>query len=79
MATGENNQRIPADGTIDAGLLVLEMITPHGETWTQQDIADACGCSRGYIWLLEKQARAKMRLRLQELRERGDYPAPKTP
>jgi len=72
MATGENYEGIPADGTIDAGLYVLEKITPHGETWTQQDIADACGCSRGYIWLLEKQARAKMRRRFQELRDQGD-------
>lgn len=67
-----NENDLPADGTIDAGLLVLEMITPRGETWTQEDIAHVCGCSRGYIWLLEKQARAKMRQRLQELRENGD-------
>jgi hypothetical protein len=63
---------LPPDGSIDAGLLVLEMITPYGETWTQEDIAQVCGCSRGYIWLLEKQARAKMRRRFQELRDRGD-------
>jgi len=48
------------------------MITPRGETWTQEDIAKICGCSRGYIWLLEKQARAKMRQRFQELRDQGD-------
>lgn len=73
MATDEQTyEGIPPDGTIDAGLYLLEKITPYGETWTQQDIADACGCSRGYIWLLEKQARAKMRRRLQELRDQGD-------
>lgn len=27
---------LPADSSIDAGLLVLEMITPYGETWIQQ-------------------------------------------
>lgn len=70
--TSHNQSDLPADGTIDAGLLVLEMITPHGQTWTQEDIATICGCSRGYIWLLEKQARAKMRRRLQELRDQGD-------
>jgi transcriptional regulator len=72
-STALNNENdLPADGTIDAGLLVLEMITPRGETWTQGDIAKICGCSRGYIWLLEKQARAKMRRRFQELRDQGD-------
>lgn len=68
--SADNN--LPADGSIDAGLLVLEMITPRGETWTQEDIATVCGCSRGYIWLLEKQARAKIKKRFQELRSKGD-------
>jgi transcriptional regulator len=60
------------DGTIDAGLLLLESVRAPGQTFTQQEIAVACGCSRGYIWWLEKQARAKLRKRLKELRERGE-------
>jgi hypothetical protein len=37
------------DGSIDAGLLLLEAITPYGVTRTQEEIAAACGCSRSYI------------------------------
>ena len=56
------------DGSIDAGLSLLASITPRGVCLTQQEIADACGCSRGYIYLLEKQAIKKIR---PELVKRG--------
>ncbi len=49
------------DGSIDAGLFILEAITPRGVTLTQEEIAYVCGCSKGYIWLLEKQALQKLR------------------
>lgn len=61
----------PVDGSIDAGLLLLEIITRPGETWTQEEIAIACGCSKGYIWLIEKTAMEKMRRRFLSLRAEG--------
>jgi len=65
------NEALPPDGSIDAGLIVLETVTPRGASWTQEEIAIACGCSRGYIWLLEKTAMQKIRKRFQRLREEG--------
>jgi hypothetical protein len=56
------------DGSIDAGLLLLGMVTPRGVTWTQDEIAKACGCSRAYIYLLETSAREKLR---REFERRG--------
>jgi transcriptional regulator len=61
----------PDDGSIDAGLLLLAAVTPRGVTWTQEEIAFVCGCSRGYIWLLEKQARAKIRQKFEQLKRQG--------
>lgn len=49
------------DGGIDAGLYLLEQLLPRGIELTQAEIAYVCGCSRGYIWLLEKTAREKLR------------------
>lgn len=56
------------DGSIDAGLFVLLMVTPRGCTWTQQEIADVCGCSRNLIWYYEQRAMSKLR-KCDELRE----------
>lgn len=49
------------DGSIDAGLWLLERVIPRGVILTQDEIAYVCGCSRGYIWLLEKSAKEKLR------------------
>lgn len=49
------------DGTIDAGLHLLAAITPRGHVRTQAEIAQACGCSTGYIFNLEKNAKKKLR------------------
>lgn len=46
---------------IGAALARLLAETPRGVTLTQEEIAGACGCSRGYIWLVEKEAMAKLR------------------
>jgi len=59
------------DGSIDAGLILLEKVTAPGQTWTQEEIAIACGCSRGYIWFLEKQALQKLRQHFHRLRSEG--------
>jgi len=55
------------DGGIDAGLLLLELMLPRGIELSQADIAFVCGCSRGYIWLLEKTARQKLRRKFEQL------------
>lgn len=49
------------DGSIDAGLVVLLAVTPRGHTWTQQEIADVCGCARGLIWNIEDRAMKKLK------------------
>jgi transcriptional regulator len=66
-----DDKTLPPDGSIDAGLIVLGIVKPRGASYTQEEIAIACGCSRGYIWLLEKTAMEKMRKRFQRLREEG--------
>lgn len=59
------------DGGIDAGLLVLSAVTPPGVELTQEEIAAVCGCSRGYIWWLEKRAKQKIK---REFERRGINP-----
>jgi hypothetical protein len=49
------------DGSIEAGLLLLSMVTPRGVELTQTEIAHVCGCSRGLIYLIEKSAVHKLR------------------
>lgn len=70
MTTAETTATTePADGSIDAGLMLLLAVTPPGFEWTQQDIATACGCTKGYIWLVEKEAMRKLRERAPQLAE----------
>ncbi|MEN3329105.1 MAG: hypothetical protein V7638_3912 [Acidobacteriota bacterium] len=59
------------DGSIDAGLILLAEISPPGKQWSQAEIAEACGCSRGQIWSIESRALAKLRKRLERLRHEG--------
>lgn len=62
------------DGGVDAGLHLLALVTPRGVEWTQEEIAYVCGCSKGYIYLLEKTAMQKLRrvCEARKLRERVD-------
>ena len=58
-----------SDGDIDAGLLLLStMPAPGNRPWTHDEIAYVCGCSRSYIWLLEKSGIKKLR---REITRRG--------
>jgi hypothetical protein len=59
------------DGSVDAGLLMLLALTPRGMTRTHEEIAFVCGCSKGYIWHVEKRARLKMRKEFERLRREG--------
>jgi hypothetical protein len=57
------------DGSIEAGLLLLSMVTPRGVELTQTEIAFVCGCSRGLIYLIEKAATRKLRRQEWQFRE----------
>lgn len=45
----------------DIGLSVLLAVRMPGETLTQREIADICGCSRTTIFNIEKSALKKIR------------------
>ena len=64
------------DGSIDAGLDLLCAVTPRGVVRTLDEIAHACGCSRGNIWLLEQSALKKLR---RQFVKRGIAPSVKRP
>lgn len=53
-----------ADGGIDAGLICLKAAQRPGQKFTHQDIAFVCGCSRTFIFLVEKAALRKIREKL---------------
>jgi transcriptional regulator len=48
----------------DAGLTKLETDGIHGQTYTQTEIAEACGVTRSAVWLTEKRALKKLRRNL---------------
>lgn len=48
------------DGGIDAGLLMLELMSPPGRAYTVRELAEICGTSRGTISWLEKSAKEKI-------------------
>jgi hypothetical protein len=62
------------DGSIDAGLYLLNIATPRGRTWTQEEIAEVCGCSRALIWLIEKRAMAKLRRLFERKFDKTTFP-----
>lgn len=64
MATIEDSQL--RDGSIDAGLSVLLELTPRGDGWTQAEIAIVCGCSKGYIYYLERRGMEKLKTRFED-------------
>jgi len=51
---------LPPDGSIDAGLLMLLLITPRGVVRTYHEIATACGCSHTAIQKIEARALRKL-------------------
>ncbi len=46
---------------IDAALDVTRRHMRPGDVITQADLAEICGCSRGFIFLIEQQALRKLR------------------
>jgi hypothetical protein len=62
-APGELKPAPIADGGMDAGLLMLSLITPREFEWELQDIAFVCGCTPEAIRQIEEQALAKLRRR----------------
>lgn len=52
---------LPPDGSVDAGLILLMSVGPPGRCWSQEEIAQVCGCSRTMIWQLENRALQKLR------------------
>jgi transcriptional regulator len=49
------------DGSVDAGLAMLALVTPRGVTRSQEEIAAACGCSVQNIQHIERRALKKIR------------------
>jgi transcriptional regulator len=52
---------------VDMSLSVLCAVATRGETLTQQEIADVCGCSRANIFNIEKRALLKARTRYENI------------
>jgi len=61
------------DGSIDAGLHLLELTSRPGRSLTQQEIAFVCGCTASYITQIEGRAIQKLR---RALKRRGLHKAP---
>lgn len=61
---------LPADGSFDAGLLVLSLVTPRGTERSQTEIAEVCGVTQQAIQYIESRAIRKIRA---ELIRRGVY------
>jgi hypothetical protein len=53
------------DGSVEAGLYLLEIFTPHGVERTQAEIAFVCGCSLQNIQHYERAALRKIKAELQ--------------
>jgi len=51
---------------IDIGLSVLCCVAKPGETLTDRDIAEVCGCARNSIYQIEKKALNKLRPKLKD-------------
>jgi len=47
--------------SINLGLAVICAISPPGHCWTQQDIAEVCGCHHRAIQKIEERALRKLR------------------
>ena len=51
----------PPNPDIDIGLAALCQYAEYGQTLTQQEIAEVCGCTRSFIYQLEHKALRKLR------------------
>jgi len=60
MATTRKHE-LPKDGSVEAGLLLLSLVTPRGVCLTLEEIAYVCGCTRGNVWDIERRALRKLR------------------
>jgi hypothetical protein len=49
------------DGSVDAGLFLLSLVTPRGQIRTQKEIAEVCGCSDRMIYKIERRALKKLK------------------
>lgn len=56
-----SGERIRKSRNIDLALAVVQRITPPGYRWTQEDLAEVCGCKRSAIWWIEQGAFHKIR------------------
>lgn len=54
------------DGGLDAGLECLAAAAKPGQRFSHRQIAFVCGCSRSWIFLIEKRAMKKIRERLRK-------------
>jgi DNA-directed RNA polymerase sigma subunit (sigma70/sigma32) len=63
-------KQLPVDGSVDAGLLMLSLCTPRGQTRSLREIAFVCGVKMQNIHYIEKVAIRKIR---QEFTKRGIY------
>lgn len=52
---------------VDLGLAVLCAVRDPGETFTFDQIAEACGCTNGNILLIQQRALRKLRNRLNHI------------
>lgn len=60
------------DGSVMAGLLMLEVVYPNGVELTLDEIAFVCGCSHERIRQIQKNAMEKIKIRLKKIfEERG--------
>lgn len=57
------------DGSFEAGLYLLSLVTPRGVELSVEEIAEVCGCSKGKIWRIESNAMRKLKARLRRLEE----------
>jgi hypothetical protein len=60
------------DGSIEAGLWMLAMISHPNEEWTLEAIAEACGVSFQAIHQIEQKALSKMRKELSRRKLTGN-------
>lgn len=62
-----DREQMPIDGSIDAGLLLLSLVTPRGKERTLREIAEACGVRHQTIYHIEQQAIKKLRKAFTEM------------
>jgi transcriptional regulator with XRE-family HTH domain len=55
---------MPEISDLDLGLEVLAALRSEGESFTEADIAEVCGCSQAYISQIAQKAIRKLRHRL---------------